>query len=141
MVGSMFVARYMAIMLFCLGFKASDHNITILVNDYRKDWNAKELFEDYRLNCAAKYHLDYIVKERKCTAIGPKGETPKDRSKACGYPWVYGEQLLVCQYLTEESWFDTLPVYKREYRLLRDHRFKSIGVAGDDLWWVVILAQ
>lgn len=132
---------YMAILLFCLGFRGDEHPITTLINDHRKKWNAQLLKEDDRLNCAASMQLKHIRNARHCTHIGPNGEGPRDRSIACGYPWTFGEQLLICQYLTEESWFDTLPAVPKQYRLLRDHGWRNIGVAGDKLWWVVILAR
>jgi hypothetical protein len=124
-----------------LGWGPKSHTLTVLINDYRSEWNAKALLEDYRLSCAAKYHLDYILKARACTSVGPQGQTVRDRAITCGYPWTMGEQLLVCQYLTEDAWFNTLGVYPKEYRILRDHAWQKIGVAGDDLWWVIILAR
>lgn len=141
MANSMSECKYIAILLFCLGFKGDVHPITELINDHRRKWNAKELVEDERLECAAKMQLKHIRATRTCTHLGLNGETPRDRSIACGYPWTYGDQLLVCQYLTEEAWIDTLPAVPKQYRILRDHGFKHIGVAGDELWWVVILAR
>lgn len=136
--------RLLALVLvafFACGWTTKTHNLTILINDYRQEWNAKELIEDPQLECAAKTHLKYIMGERKCSGTGKLGDTVSDRAKKCGYPWTIGREYLICQYLTEDSWFNTLPVYRNEYRSLRDHSYQKIGVAGDDLWWVVILAR
>ena len=127
--------------LMVLGWTPKSHPLTILINDYRSEWNAKLLLEDYRLDCAARIHLDYIQKARSCTSTGPLGQTVRDRAITCGYPWHSGEQFLVCQYLSEDAWFNTLRVYPDELRSLRDHGWQKIGVAGEDLWWVIILAR
>lgn len=129
------------ISLCSIAWTAKSHPLTILINDYRKSWNAPYLTEDPHLTCAAEIHLEHITRTRTCTHIGASGSTVRDRAIACGYGWSTGEQLILCQYLTEDAWFNTLRVYPKEYRVIRDHSWQKIGVAGEALWWVVILAR
>ena len=124
-----------------MGFTPKTHDLVILVQDYRAEYKAPPLIEDPRLECAAKLHLAYIISKRSCVSVTATGKTIWDEVRYCGFKPEEIDLVLLCQVLTLESWFERLYMYRIEARTLRDFRWKYIGVAGDQLWFTMILAR
>lgn len=129
-----------SIIFIIMGFTPETHDLVILVQDYRAEHKAPFLKEDERLHCAARIHLAYILNRRSCVYVGPERETIRDKVRFCGFDPQELDAILLCQVLTLESYFQRLYMYKNDRITLRDHRWKYIGVAGDDLWFIMILA-
>lgn len=124
-----------------MGLNSKTHDLVILANDYRQEYRTPILNEDERLHCAARLHLAHILNTRVCTYVGPHGQTVGDKIKHCGYVYTEYDTILFCQELTLESWFQRIYLYPNAGKTIRDYRWKTLGVAGDELWWVLILAR
>jgi uncharacterized protein YkwD len=110
------------------------------INNLRIKHGALPLYRDVRLDVAAKIHAVDTANRRTCTHTSEYGETVRDRANRCEFPWLGGEEILVCG-TTETYALTDLIAPDTNRAILVRVRYKYVGLGYWEGFLVVVLAH